>query len=430
MYKGRQTRAGSRSPDAGRPPDSRREATATMSRKEATWLARYMCFLSLVLTALGLVLLALSQENLGGLVFEQWAEDALVAVGFSTIGAIVAPRFPARNPIGWLFCAIGLVGAVLLFCGEYAAYALLSHPGTRPSGETAAWVASWLWVVHVGLFAFLGLLFPDGRLPTPRWRPFGWLVGATVFAGVVAAAVSPGPVEGLGFHRNPLGIEGLPDLSVSVEVLVFVLVLGAAASLLMRLRRSSGLERQQVRWFAYATAVLAGGFAVLHVVSDALGSWWLHWEVGFVATMIGVAGLPVALGVAVLRYRLHDVDIIINLALVYGILTALLAGIFEVSVVSIQHAMLVLAHVEDSRIAYFATAMLMAATFEPLKRRIDALVEHRFFRANRQVERQATGQHSGRSGHPNRDLGYQPRGQAEGPNSSEVGVGLHPWPIT
>ena len=386
MYKGRQTTAGSRSPDAGRPPDSRREATATMSRKEATWLAWCMCFLSLVLTALGLVLLVLSREHLGGLVFEQWAEDALVAIGFSTIGAFVAPRFPSRNPIGWLFCAIGLVGAVLLFCGEYAAHSLLSQPGTQPSGEAAAWVASWLWVAHVGLFAFLGLLYPDGRPPSPRWRPFAWLVAAVVVAGSVAAACSPGPVEGLGFHRNPLGIEALPDLSVSVEVLLFALVLGAAASLFARLRRSSGLERQQVRWFAYATAVLAGGFAVVHVVSDALSAWWLHWEVGFVATMIGLAGLPVALGVAVMRYRLYDVDLIINLALVYGILTAVLAGIFELSVVSIQHALLVFIHVEDSSIAYFATAMVMAASFEPLKRRIDALVEHRFFRRDPQAD--------------------------------------------
>ncbi len=386
MLEGRQTTVGSRSPDAERASDLRREAPL-MSPREAAWLSWYMCALSLGLTALGLLLLVLGREHHGGLVFEQWAEDAVVAVGFSTIGAVVTPRFPVRNPIGWLFCAIGLVGAVLLFCGEYAAYSLLSQPGTQPSGEAAAWVASWLWVAHVGLFTFLGLLFPDGRLPSPRWRPFAWLVGATVVAGGVAAAVSPGPVEGLGFHRNPLGIEGLPDLSVSVEVLVFALVLGAAASLLVRLRRSSGLERQQVRWFAYATAVLAGGFTVLHVVSDAVGSWWLHWEVGFVATMIGVAGLPVALGVAVLRYRLYDVELVLNMALVYGILTALLAGIFEVSVVSIQHVVLVFAHVEDSRIAYFATAMLMAATFEPLKRRIDALVEHRFFRANRQVER-------------------------------------------
>jgi hypothetical protein len=133
--------------------------------------------------------------------------------------------------------------------------------------------------------------------------------------------------------------------------------------------------------------VLAGGFTVLHVVSDALGAWWLHWEVGFVATMIGVAGLPVALGVAVLRYRLHDVELAVNMALVYGILTALLAGIFELSVVSVQHVVLVLTHVEDSQIAYFATAMLMAATFEPLKRRIDGFVERRFFRGGRRAHR-------------------------------------------
>jgi hypothetical protein len=386
MPEGRQTTAGTLPSDAERAPDPRRE-NPLMSPKEAAWLSWYMCALSLVLTALGLVLLVLGREHLGGLVFEQWAEDAVVAVGFSTIGAVVAPRFPARNPIGWLFCAIGLVGAVLLFCGEYAAYSLLSWPGSQPSGEAAAWVASWLWVAHVGLFAFLGLLFPDGRPPSPRWRPFAWLVGASVVAGSVAAAYSPGPVEGLGFHRNPLGIEGLPDLSVSVEILVFALMLGAAASLLVRLRRCGGLERQQVRWFAYATAVLAGGFAVLHVVSDALGAWWLHWEVGFVATMIGVAGLPVALGVAVLRYRLHDVELAVNMALVYGILTALLAGIFEVSVVSVQHVVLVLTHVEDSRIAYFATAMLMAATFEPLKRRIDGFVERRYFRGGRRAHR-------------------------------------------
>jgi hypothetical protein len=379
------TTAGTLPYDARRP-DRRREA-AVMGPKEATWLAWYMCALSLVLTALGLLLLVLSREHHGVLVFEQWAEDAVVAVGFSTIGAFVAPRFPARNPIGWLFCAIGLVGAVLLFCGEYAAYSLLSWPGSQPSGEAAAWVVSWLWVAHVGLFSFLGLLFPDGRPPSPRWRPFAWLVGVTVVAGSIAAAYSPGPVEGLGVHRNPLGIEGLPNLSVSVEILVFALTLGAAASLFVRLRQSSGLERQQVKWFAYATAVLAGGSTVLHVISDALGAWWLHWEVGFVVTMVGLAGLPVALGVAVLRYRLHDIDLIINLALVYGILTAVLAGVFEVTVVALQHVLLVLVHVEDSQLAYFATALLMAALFEPLKRHIDAFVERRFFRRDPQAEK-------------------------------------------
>src|SRR5215212_5267638 len=120
-----------------------RHDAAGMSSSEAAWLAWYMCAVSLALAALGLFLLALSRVALPGApVFEQWAEDAVVAVGFSTLGAIVAPRFPARNPIGWLFCAIGLVGAMLLFSGEYAAYPLQARPGSLPGGEEIAWIAA------------------------------------------------------------------------------------------------------------------------------------------------------------------------------------------------------------------------------------------------------------------------------------------------
>jgi hypothetical protein len=372
--------AGTIPPKAMRSPDLRLEA-AVLSPSEAAWLAWYMCALSLTFAALGLLLLILSREALPGVpVFEQWAEDTVVAVGFSTLGAVVAPRFPPQNPIAWLFCAIGLVAAVLLFSGEYAYYSLWARPGSLPGGEVFAWIDSWLWVVHVGLFAFLGLLFPDGRLPTPRWSPFGWLVGAAVVVGTVAAAYSPGPIGGLSAIRNPLGIEGLPNLSESVEVVMFALTLAAAVSLLVRLRRSRGVERQQIKWFAYAATMLAGGSTVLHVISDVVDVWWLHWEVGFVATMVGLAGLPVALGIAILKYRLHDIDLIVNLTVVYGLLTAVLAGIFEVTVVALQHLLLALTHVEHSQVAYFASALVMAALFEPLRRRIDALVERRFFR--------------------------------------------------
>src|SRR5215203_1555471 len=349
---------------------------AGMRSSEATWLAWYMCALSLLFAALGLLLLVWSRVALPGApVFEQWAEDAVVAVGFSTLGAIVAPRFPAKNPIGWLFCAIGLVGAMLLFCGEYAAYSLQAHTGSLPGGEEMAWIASWLWVVHIGLFVFLALLFPDGRPPTPRWRPFGRLVGAAVVVGAVAAAYSPGPIRGLGSLHNPLGIEGVPNLFGAVEVLVFILALAAAASLVVRLHSARGVERQQIKWFSYAAALAAVGAAAYYVVSNALNAWWLHSEVGFVVFMIGLVGLPVSLAVAILRYRLHDIDLIINLTLVFGLLTAVLAGIFELNVVALQHLVLVLTHEENSQIAYFATALVMAALFEPLRRRIDAFVE-------------------------------------------------------
>src|ERR687893_356820 len=368
------TTAGTIPSDAGR--SGRRRGVAAMGPKEAAWLAWTLCALSLGLAAFGLLLLVLGREHHDVPVFGQWAEDAVVAVGFSTLGAIVAPRFPAGNPIGWLFCAIGLVGAVLLFCGEYATYALLVRPGSLPGGEGMAWIASWLWVAHIGLFVFLALLFPDGRPPSPRWRPFAWLVGAAAVGGSAAAAYPPGPVRGLGAIRNPLGMEAIPNLSGAVEALVFVLALAASVSLVVRLRGARGVERLQIRWFAYAAAVAAVGAIVYYVVSGALGSWWLHWEVGFAAMMIGVVGMPVALGVAVLRYHLHDIDLVINLTLVYGILTAVLARIFELNVVALQHPALVVTHVEDSQIAYFASALMLAAMFEPLKRRIDAFVEH------------------------------------------------------
>lgn len=362
---------------------------AGMRSSEATWLAWYMCALSLLFAALGLFLLVWSRVALPGApVFDQWAEDAVVAVSFSTLGAIVAPRFPTRNPIGWLFCVIGLVGAMLLFSGEYAAYSLQARPGSLPGGEEMAWIASWLWVVHIGLFVFLALLFPNGRPPTPRWRPFGGLVAAAVVVGAVAAAYSPGPIRGLGSVRNPLGIEGVPNLFGAVEVLVFILALAASVSLVVRLRSARGVERQQIKWFSYAAAVAAVGAFVYYVGSDALNVWWPHGEqVGFATMMIGVVGLPVALGIAVLRYRLHDIDLIISLTLFYGLLTAMLAGLFELNVVALQHLALVLTHEEDSQIAFFATALVMAALFEPLRRRIDAYIERRFFRSNNRASK-------------------------------------------
>jgi hypothetical protein len=336
----------------------------------------------LALTALGILLLALSQAHQGVPVFEEWVENAVIAVGFSTVGAIVAPRFPPQNPIGWLFCAIGLVAGTILFGSEYAYYALLAQPGTLPGGRELAWIVSWLWVVHAGLFAFLALLFPDGRLPTPRWRPVAWMVVVAMVFGTVTAAFSPGPIGGISAIRNPLGIEGAPNLSGPVEALMYFLTLAAAVSVLVRLRGAGVVERQQIKWFAYAAVVAAGGAIVSYVISDA---GWLHWDVGFVATVIGLAGLPVALGVAVAKYRLHDIDLIVNRTIAYGSLTAAMAGIYEITLVTVQHVLLALTHVEDSQLAYFATAMLMAALFEPLKRRIDVFVERYLLERNPRV---------------------------------------------
>jgi hypothetical protein len=158
---------------------------------------------------------------------------------------------------------------------------------------------------------------------------------------------------------------------------------------LVRLHRADGVERLQIKWFAYSASVLAVGALISWVISDIVDARWLRWDVGFVVTVAGLAGLPVALGIAILRHRLHDINLIVNRALVYAILTAVLAGVFEITLVSVQHVLLVFTHVEDSRLAYFATAMVMAAMFEPLKRRIDVFVESYLLREDESEEETA-----------------------------------------
>jgi hypothetical protein len=150
-----------------------------MSSREAARLAWCMCAVSLVLTGLGLLFLVTSRSRTGAPVYDYWLVNTVIAIGFSTVGAVITPRLPRRNPVGWLFCTIGLVGGVRIFIAEYAIVTLLAEPGSLPStlpgGETLAWVSSWLWVLHVGLFVFLALLFPDGRPPSSRWRPLVWV---------------------------------------------------------------------------------------------------------------------------------------------------------------------------------------------------------------------------------------------------------------
>src|SRR5215204_1907887 len=225
-----------------------------MSPREAAWLAWYMCAVSLMLTALGLLFLVTSRFHAGAPVFDYWFVNTVIAVSFSTVGAVIAPRLPPRNTIGWIFCTIGLVAGLRLFVAEYAIVTLLAEPGsllsTLPGGEAAAWVSSWVWVPHIGLFLFLALLFPDGRPPAPSWRLFGWVSGVVVVVATVAVGLWPSQARGFDPVNHPLGIEVATGTINPVETIMYTLGLIAAASLLVRLRRSMGGERQQVTWFA------------------------------------------------------------------------------------------------------------------------------------------------------------------------------------
>jgi hypothetical protein len=257
-------------------------------------------------------------------------------------------------------CAIGLSLGVQHFSAEYAIYALLARPGLLPGGEASVWIRSWAWIPAIGFVLFLALLFPDGRLPSARWRWFARLTLAAVLVGVILAAFSPGPILDLPI-RNPLGIEGLPNLYRTVEVFMYTLVVVGTSSML--LRRAGWIERQQIKWFAYATVVAISGIILKDTIFLMTGETWVWWA-GLVLTVIGLAGSPIAMGVAIFRYRLYQIDFLINRTLVYGSLTATLVAIYFGGIVLLQRVFVALTG-EKSTLAVIASTLLIAALFNP-----------------------------------------------------------------
>jgi hypothetical protein len=350
-----------------------------MSHRTAAWLPWSLWALSLALTALSLLLLVLNLSHPDVPVYSFWAENVLFSVGYSTVGALIVPRMPAENPIGWLFCAIGLLWAVIHLIGEYAIYALLAVPGSLPAGEAASWIYSWLWVPGLGLVGFLGLVFPNGRLPSARWRWFARLSAFLTFVGAVLAALSPGPIIlGLSAIRNPLGIEGLPNAYKLVQALMLVLLAVSVASLLMRRGYARGVERQQTKWFTYTSAVAASGAILDYIISEPLELVWLG-LVGHALVLIGLAGIPIAMGIAITRYRLYEIDIIINRTLVYGSLTVTLVALYFGGIVVLQRIFVTLTG-QQSTLAVVASTLTIAALFVPLRRRVQGFVDRRFYR--------------------------------------------------
>jgi PAS domain S-box-containing protein len=368
--------------------ESFERGAARLSPRATALLARCLCAVSLTLTALGLFLLVVSRSPVGvpvyagAPVFDYWLENTVIAISFSTVGAIITPRLPPKNPIGWIFCSIGLIAGMRLFVSEYAIVTLLAEPRSVPAilpgGEVLAWISSWLWVLHIGLFVFLALLFPDGRLPSSRWRPFAWLVGVVIVTGTVSVALWPETAAGFDLVNHPLGIEVATDTMNPVETILYALGLVAAASPLVRLRRSMGVERQQLKWFAYAVAVLATSAILAYVVSESVRVVWLGWA-SFMLVIASVVGLPVAVGIAILRYRLYNIDLLLNRTLVYGALTAVLAAVYFGSIVLFQ-ALFRAFTGQESQVAVVVSTLAIAALFTPLRLRIQSFIDRRFYR--------------------------------------------------
>jgi hypothetical protein len=318
-----------------------------------------------MLTALNFLLIALNvSSNVPAYVF--WPELTSIAVGYSMIGAIIASRLP-NHPIGWICCAIGLIAAVDHFGGEYSLYALLALPHPLPGGEAMLWLQGWFWMLFVGLIVFLLLLFPTGRLPSSRWRTFAWVSGAVIAGGVIwSSAISPD----VGFNVPPSPVQ------------LSVLLLGgvAAASVVVGRRGARGVERQQIKWLLYVGPIffVASGLHIGFYYFWLAGGSWGLWA-SYLLVIVGGLSVPTAIGVAILRYRLYEIDLIVNRTLVYGSLSAMLVALYFGGIVVLQRVFVALTG-QQSTLAVVVSTLAIAALFVPLRRRVQGFVDRRFYR--------------------------------------------------
>jgi hypothetical protein len=300
-----------------------------------------------------------------------------VQLGCATAGAIISSRLPA-NAVGWIFLAMGVLLGLLFAAGAYADLAIDMGYDSLPGGWVAAWIGTWIFIpTAFGLPMFLLLLFPDGHFVSRRWQVVGWVLGVTVIFAAASKAFVPGHIPpGLDNPLAPSGVAGevfrvLDSVTDALALPAFAL---AIAGLAVRLRRSRGVERQQLKWFTYCAALVGTGFGMGVFVSGPVGS------LAFLVGLLALAGLPVAAGIAILRYRLYDIDVIVNRTLVYGSLTATLVAGYVGTVLVLQRALIFLTG-QESTLAVVASTLVIAALFNPLRRRIQALVDRRFYRS-------------------------------------------------
>jgi two-component system NarL family sensor kinase len=341
-----------------------------VNRPAAARLAWTICTLALALTGLGVMFLILSASTSIPPRFGFRGSDAVFALAFSTVGSVIASR-RAQNPVGWLFCAAGLGFAVVEFAGQYGVYAVLTRPGL-PLGPEAAWVTQWVWPAALGAIACVFLLFPDGRLPSPRWRPMLWLAGVGSATAAVGFALAPGPLTEFAVVHNPFDLEWAGPVSGLLGAAgmlgLGIALLAAGAALVLRSRRAQGEQRQQLKWVTYAAA-LAATALLPSVVSFIL--YGTAPTVIEVAVICGLAAVPVASAVAILRYRLYDIDLLINRSLVYGALTATVVGVY-VLVVGWLGAVF---RARGSLGVSLLAAGVVAVGFQPLRERLQRGVD-------------------------------------------------------
>jgi uncharacterized membrane protein YhdT len=258
----------------------------------------------------------------------------------------------------------------------------LAQPDSLPAGEAMAWVFSWMLPLVIGFSTLSYLLFPTGRLPSRRWRWAVWLTVAFIVVGVLLGAFSSEPLSDLGPIQNPLGIVGLADIYSAVLYTTFsVLLVAVISSVFVRLRRAGGVEHQQIKWFAYAVAANAIAVVVAYVIPGLIETPLWFERVGFALNNIVIPAIPIAIGIAILRYRLYDIDLLINRTLVYGSLTLMLALVYFGGVTATQAVFRALTGQEEQpQLTIVVSTLVIAALFTPLRRRIQSFIDRRFYR--------------------------------------------------
>jgi hypothetical protein len=307
------------------------------------------------------------------------AGAALTRLGwgaYPTVGAVIVARRP-RNPVGWLCCAVGLLLGPAFLGQDYAWYTLVHEPGSLPGSQLMAWLGQWPWRIVLGLLALLLLVFPSGRLVSARWRPVAWAAAVATALYGLWAAFAPRPLEAAGLERltNPLGIRGAQAIFQVLQAAAAVLLLTtilAAASMVVRFRRARGDERQQLKWLSYA-AVLSVLVWLLFIVTGLADR--LSPALGIPVVLVWLVAVPAAIGVAMLRYRLYDIDRLINRTVVYGLLTALLGGGYAAVVLGLGQLV-----GRDSGLLVAGATLAVATVFQPARRRVQEQVDRRFNR--------------------------------------------------
>jgi hypothetical protein len=350
-----------------------------VSRRAAKRLAWSLWAVAIAMLVGGLCLSAAS----GG---SQGPEDVIGAIVLvpvaATVGGLVTARVPS-NPIGAIFLGLGVLGGMNYLLTGYSDLALPDGPGPQGLAEASAWITMWLWapLTFVPL-TFALILFPEGRLPSRRWLPFPWLAALGIAAFCAFLGLDPEAwEEAFGLAANPYGLDGHGALLRAVGLLGLAVVpalIGSVAAIIVRLRRARGEQRLQLKWLAYAGTLAVAVFIVGGMVLDGRTG---------VAPAIAAAHslIPIAIAIGVLRYRLYDVDLVIRRTLVYGSVTAVLAGAYVVLVLLLQLALRPLT--PEGALPVAVSTLAVAALFGPVRRRIQELVDRRFYRRKYDAQR-------------------------------------------